>query len=112
MALGIKRLAQKLGNHMTQKRWLDASDASVEKCVMLGFYSVRKMLEAFQPPPNMDFQSKVTTFPSTTKKISPICYPEVLEALDLKKPKNETVALKDLCNQVIHSYFFQYMDRY
>ncbi len=30
---------------------------------MLGFYSVRKLLDAFQPPPNMAFQLTVTTSP-------------------------------------------------
>jgi hypothetical protein len=73
---------------------------------MLGFYSVRKLLEAFQPPPNMALQLTVTTFPRNRKKLSPICWPEISEAFDLGAPGTETIGLRDLCNQVIHSYFF------
>jgi hypothetical protein len=104
--LELGRLARRLRRHMKQRRWFISSDASVEKCVMLGFYSIRKLLEAFQPPPNMNFQSKVTTFPRNKEKLSPICYPEVTEAFELDRPKTETIGLKDLCNQIIHSYFF------
>jgi len=104
--LELGRLALRLRRHMKQRRWLTSSDASVEKCIMLGFYSIRKLLEAFQPPPNMNFQSKVTAFPRNKEKLSLICYPEVTEAFELDKPKIETIALKDLCNQIIHSYFF------
>ncbi len=104
--LELKRLALILRRHITQDRWLAASDASVERCVMIGFYSIRKLLQAFQPPPNIKFQSKVTVFPRNQNKLSPICFPEVPEAFDLDKPKIETIGLKKLCDQVIHSYFF------
>lgn len=104
--LELERLARRLRRHITQSRWLTTSDASVEKCIMLGFYSIRQLLEAFQPPPNMTFQSKVTAFPRNQNKLSPICYPGVGEAFNLDKPKTETIGLRELCNQVIHSYFF------
>jgi hypothetical protein len=104
--LELGRLSRRLRGHMAQRRWPSASDASVEKCIMLGFYSIRKLIQAFQPPPNMPTQIKVTTFPRNHKKLSPICWPEVAEAFDLDKPTNETLGLEKLCNQVIHSYFF------
>ena len=68
--LELERLARRLKRHMTQSRWLASSDASVEKSVMLGFYSIRKLLEAFQPPPNMNFNSKITTFLRNQNKLS------------------------------------------
>lgn len=104
--LELKRLARKLRGHMAQKRWLDASDASVEKCIMLGFYSVRKTLEAFHPPPNMSFDIAVATFPRNKEKLSPICFPDVTEAFDLNKHSSEIIELRELCNQIIHSYYF------
>ena len=104
--LELNRLARRLRSHMTQKRWVDASDASVEKCIMLGFYSVRKLLEAFQPPPNMSLKFTVTTFPRNKKKLSPICFPDVTEAFDLDTHGSEVLELRELCNQVIHSYYF------
>lgn len=104
--LELARLARALRRHMAQRRWRAASDASVEKCVMLGFYSVRKLLEAFQPPPNMALQITVTTFPRNRNMLSSICWPDVAEAFDLDMPGTETLGLRDVCNQVIHSYFF------
>jgi len=104
--LELGRLSRRLRDHMAQRHWPSASDASVEKCVMLGFYSIRKLIQAFHPPPNMPTQIKVTTFPRNQQKLSPICWPEVTEAFDLDKPTNETLDLEKLCNQVIHSYFF------
>lgn len=102
----LGRVAQRLRRHATQRRWRDASDASVEKCLMLGFYRVRKILDAFQPPPNLPTMVPVTSFPRTGTRLSPIGWPEFAEAFDLTKATSEQIALRDLCNQVIHSYFF------
>ena len=74
---------------------------------MLGFYAIRKMsYEAFQPvkaPPVI----RLVAFPRNRKRLSPISYPEVAEAFDLTAPaKPAAMTVLDVCNQVIHSYFF------
>ncbi len=102
----LKRLAQKLHKHRFQKRWLTLSDSSVEKCIMLGFYSIRKLLKAFDPPPDMNIHFKLITFPRNKNKLSTSCFPKVSETFDLKKPNDESIKLYDLCNIVIHSYYF------
>ena len=104
--LELARLARLLRRHMRQRRWRAASDASVEKCVMLGCYAVRKMLHAFQPPPNMPTDVPLTTFPHNGKKLSRIVWPSVEDAFDLAKPGGERISLRELSNQVIHSHFF------
>jgi hypothetical protein len=102
----LERLARVLRRHMKQRRWRAASDASVEKCVMLGFFSVRKLLDAFQPPPGLQSQVALTTFPRNKARRSPICWPDVGESFELGKPSSENLTLREVCNQIIHSHFF------
>jgi hypothetical protein len=102
----LKRLAKALRRHAKQRRWVAASDASVEKCVMVGFYAIRKMLESFHPALKAPASVRVTAFPRNSTKLSPISWPEVGEAFDLTKPCRETLKLKVACNQVIRSHFF------
>jgi hypothetical protein len=104
--LELARLARVLRRHMKQRRWRAASDASVEKCVMVGFFAVRKMIDAFQPPPNMPSQVALTTFHRNKESLSPICWPDVGESFELTKPCDENIPLRELCNQIIHSHFF------
>lgn len=102
----LKRLARTLRQHGKQRRWVAASDASVEKCVMLGFYAIRKMLESFHPALKAPASLRVTAFPRNSTKLSLISWPEVGEAFDLTRPRRETLKVKEACNQVIHSHFF------
>lgn len=104
------RLAEALRKHGTQKRWLRASDASVEKCVMLGFYAIRKMLpgHAFRPPPYLENKPslRITTYSRNKVTRSTISWPDVKVAFDLKQGRRETLDIDYVCNQFIHSHFF------
>src|SRR6266508_2088861 len=102
----VGRLAAVLRRHTRQRRWPEASDASVEKRVMLGFYAIRKMsYEAFEPV-KAPAAVKVVAFPRNSHKRSPISYPEVIEAFDLTAPRPKSMLVKEVCNQIIHSHFF------
>ena len=100
------RLARVLRRHMAQRQWRASSDASVEKCVMLGFYAIRKMLESFNPALKSPERLRLTTFPTRRARLSPIAFPDVAEAFDLAKPRAESMLLRHVCNEVVHSYFF------
>ena len=102
----LERLALILRRHMAQRRWVAASDASVEKSVMLGFYALRKMLESFNPAVNCPNHIKLTTFPRGPGKLSPIVFPAVSDAFVLTKPRITSMAILDVCNEIIHSHFF------
>jgi hypothetical protein len=108
----LERRALVLRGHMAQRRWVAASDASVEKAVMLGFYAVRKIAESFGPPLRDPSHLRVTTFRRGTGKPSPIVFPDVLKAFDLTAPKMVSMPLRDVCNEIIHSHFFSlWLDR-
>lgn len=102
------RLAKLLRRHSRQRRWTAASDASVEKCVMLGFYAIRKMLHSAHPPAHLKPPPKVhvTVFPRNTIKLSPLWKAEVSEAFDLTNPTIQRFDLEFVCDQIIHSFFF------
>lgn len=108
----LGRLAKTLRRHAQQRRWsadYGASDASVEKCVMLGFYAVRKMSDktTFQPvkiPRRPRLQ--LTAFPRNNEKLSPISWPAVDEAFSLDRPRSTSMPVSTLCNQIIHSHYF------
>jgi len=106
----LRRISATLGRHREQRRWVAASDSSVEKAVMIGFYAVRKMLQSFNPPPALEGSPKlrVTTFPRNSTKVPPsdMFWPEVPEAFDLTKPRGETLKLEVACNQIIHGLYF------
>ena len=77
---------------------------------MLGFYAIRKMLQAFNPPSVLEEPPTihVIAFPRNCFRVPPseIFWPEVAEAFDLAKPRAETLNLEDACNQIIHSHYF------
>jgi len=77
---------------------------------MLGFYAIRKMLHAFNPPPALEKPPAlhVIAFPRNRSWVPPsdIFWPEVTEAFDLAKPSAETLNLEYACNQIIHSHYF------
>jgi hypothetical protein len=109
----LGRLAATLRRHTKQRRWpaaSGASDASVEKCVMLGFSAIRKMSDktTFQPvkiPGRPKIQ--VIVFPrNTDQKLSSISWPSVEEAFWLTRPASTSLPVITLCNQIVHTHYF------
>jgi len=104
----LKRMVKDLLRRQSQTRWTPASYAGLERTVMLGCYSIRKLREAYtssnrRPPA---FNVKVTSFPSIDKSFCDIFWPEVNEHFDLTNPKPESVECSFICDQIIHSYVF------
>lgn len=107
----LKKMAARLRRHGKQRRWLPSSDPSVEKAVMLGFYSIRKTLHSFNPPPDLETPPALhlTAFPrNRSQRVPPadLFWPDVGEAFDLDKPSSCTLPLEYACNQFIHSVYF------
>jgi hypothetical protein len=90
-----------------QKRWPDASLARCEQTIMLGFYSIRKLIDSRKL--TIDFASeqvKVTTYRPTGKHVHMMNCRNLDELYDFNSGKFRTVTLKYLCHQIIHSYVF------
>jgi len=103
----LVRRASLLGRNMAQRRWSEASFAKFEQTVMIGFYSVRKLVEAAkltdalvrEPVSTRRYLSKgipVTRFNSHRLE----------ELYDLDSPARRDLSLLDLCHQFVHSYVF------
>jgi len=75
---------------------------------MIGFYTIRKLLDAFQPmlPVKKETLFCLTAFPSLKKRILTLGWPEVDEYFDVAKPTTVERKLSFICNQMVHSYLF------
>ena len=102
----LKQVAA-LKKRVTQKRWTEASLAKCEQNLMMGFYSVRKLIESLKLTDIVaDSSYQIRSYPPTGKRVTLLNNHKIDELYDLGAPRKETIKLKDLCNQFIHSYVF------
>lgn len=84
----------------------EAELADIEREVMIGFYSIRKLAQSNKlSDKTLDESLKVSTYPNT-KKITLINRFHIDQTFDLKAKKIETLNIKYIYNQIIHSYIF------
>ncbi len=97
----------RLKKRMKQRRWPDASFARCEQTIMLGFYSIRKLIESKKLTDGAVKRPIAITSYSATGVIPDLLNRHDIEQLyDLAKPARRDVTLPRLCNQFIHSYIF------
>jgi hypothetical protein len=90
-----------------QKRWTDASFARCEQTIMLGCFSVRKLIESRKLTDKVAKKSvRIGCYPPNGKAVTLLNKHKIDELFDLDKPGERLVKLSFLCNQVIHSYVF------
>lgn len=103
----LLRHAKKLRRSMKQKQWQDSSFANTEKCIMLGFYSIRKLVEARKLSDKVITRKyKIKIYPATGKPVTLFNWHKLEELYDFNKMKHGAYGIRFLCNQVIHSYVF------
>lgn len=74
---------------------------------MLGFYAVRKLIDATKVDGRIARQTaKVTTYPSTGKRVVRTNWMHYWELYDLESPTSAKLPLILLCHQFVHSYVF------
>jgi len=101
----LLRMAARLRRARRQKRWTEASYAQVEKCFLLGFYSVRRLLEAKKLSDSVVKQVfRITHFPTRGRVVHYMNWHKVGELYDLDNGRPGDVGLRDLCNRFVHSY--------
>jgi hypothetical protein len=106
----LARLAVCLQKRSKQRQWSERSLAKLEKEIFLGFYSVRKLLEARKLSERevLRIIPANSYYPSGNHRISFFNWNRKLfDAFDITKPKKTTVTTVFLCNQIIHSYAYQ-----
>jgi hypothetical protein len=103
----LEERAACLRKRLIQKRWIEASFARLEQSVMLGFYPIRKLLEARKlSHATLTRQVPVTAYPSSGKPVTLLNWHKLDELYDLDAGQRITRDVRFLCNQFIHSYIF------
>jgi hypothetical protein len=103
----LRRRSSALRKRVTQKRWTGTSLAKCEQTLMLGFYSIRKLIESAKLTDTVtDSAYLIRAYPPTGKRITLINNHKLEELYDLGAPRKERIKLRDLCNQFIHSHVF------
>jgi hypothetical protein len=103
----LLKQAQILRRRVDQKRWTESSFANVEQSVMLGFYSVRKLLEAKKLSDDVANQKlRITAHSWKGKIVTRFNRFEYWELYDLEHSHLVARSLIFLCHQIVHSYIF------
>ena len=103
----LLRSAKSLESRVAQKRWHQATFASVERTVMIGFYSLRKLIESSKIDDKIsNFSVPLTGYPATSKLVTRKNWTNWWELYDLNQPRSCKLKLVLLCHQFIHSYVF------
>jgi hypothetical protein len=96
----LLRSADALERRLTQSRWYPATFADVEKTIMIGFYEVRKLIEASKLDDKTSKQRMpLLKYRSTGKAVTRMNWTRYWELYDLQP-------LVELCHQFVHSYIF------
>jgi hypothetical protein len=90
-----------------KRRLGERSLAKVEQTLFLGFYSIRKLIEADKLSCTVvDRQMPVTSFSWSGKRVTKLNLHRINELYNLENGRLTQKTLRAICNQFIHSYVF------
>jgi len=103
----LLRQAKFLRKKAAQKRWTESTFVRVEQSIMMGFYAIRKLIEARKiSDSNIKRKIQIKSYSWSGKLVTWINLHRVDMLYDFSNP---TLVEKDMvfiCNQFIHSYIF------
>lgn len=103
----LLRRATSLDKRRSQRRWPAASLAKLEQEIMLAAYSIRKLSDAAKFSDAVrDGHVATRTFKRRAERVTFMNWHRIDEHYDLDHPAPSTLAARNLCNQLIHSYVF------
>ena len=95
-----------------QKPLTDRQRVSIERRLFLGFYAIRKLLEAHKLTDGCSNQVvSVKVYPPTGKAITYFNWHKSDEHFDFDSPSSAAWTLEKLCHQFVHSYIFHVLER-
>jgi hypothetical protein len=104
----LLREARSLRRRKSQKRWLQPSFARLEQSVMMGFYIVRKLLEAKKLSQASESSVvRVERFRWNGKPVHKLNWHHLDRMYDLSGSEKAQKNVKLLCDQFVHSYIFE-----
>lgn len=103
----LKR-GRKLEKRRTQARWSDHSLALAEQEIMIGYFSIRKLIESDKVSDVIAQQDlPVEIVPATgKKKTTKLNHRQIDRLFDFERSRKGNRKLKFVCDQVIHSLVF------
>jgi hypothetical protein len=103
----LLKQAAKLRRLLTLRRWRSETFARLEKTMLLGFYSIRKLIEATKLTD--DIRSReltLTAYLWLGKNVTRMNWWHFWELYDMEHPQNVTRDVLFMCHQFVHSYVF------
>lgn len=103
----LLRVAARLERKRTQKRWTERSGYLVERDLMVSAYAIRKLIEASKVSDALSGRSFIAEeyallglVPDFFSRFS------FWELYDLESPRRASLSLREVCNQLIHSWMW------
>ena len=101
------RHARRIRRRQILKRWVERSTAGLEKDLMIGFYSIRKLIEAHKVSEEIrDRCVCLQGYPWTGSPVTFMNWDRIDEKYDLENPVSVTKTVIWIANQMIHSFVF------
>ncbi|WP_344775612.1 hypothetical protein [Gryllotalpicola kribbensis] len=102
------RISRRLRTRDVQRRWTERTYYLVERDIMFGAYSIRRLIESRKTSTRLPQRRlRVRQWPLTGRVPRPLDRFFVTDFYDKEKQTVAEVDVARLCNQVIHSFFFQ-----
>ena len=103
----LERIGTDLDRRRAQRRWTDRSLAIVERSVMVGFYMVRKLMEARKLSDNYAASRlRLRCHPRSGPIPDPLNWHQLDRFYDLEVTSPAERDVGFVCNQVVHSFVF------
>jgi len=103
----LARCVATLGQRKQQRRWTEASCAAVERDIFLSAYAVRKLLDAGMVSDEVESGSlRAVAHPPRGCMVDIMNWHRIDELYDLSTHTEVALSLRELCNQVVHSFVF------
>ena len=104
------RNANRLKRRQTQRKWVERSHAGLEKDVMIGFYSIRKLIEAHKISDELrDRPVPLRGYPWSGRDVTYMNWDMIDRNYDLESPVSLQQSLAWIANKVVHSFVFMAM---
>ena len=103
----LDRWSGELSRKQRQRVWTAPTNARVERCVLLGFYAIRKLLESKKLSlPTAERNVSLVAFSRGIIATKPVLAPLLSVHYNLEQPVEKSLGLGAVCHQVVHSYVF------
>lgn len=103
----LLRHAGRIRRRQTLKRWTERSSAGLEKDVMVGFYAIRKLIEAHKVSDEIRDRCLVLqAYPWSGSPVTFMNWDKIDKKYRLDCPAQVTKPLVWVANQIVHSFVF------